>query len=143
MPPPRPTPTGQERLVGADDLLVSKTDPRGVITYANSAFIAISGYREGDLVGANHNLVRHPGMPKAAFRSLWDTVAAGQEWRGIVKNLAKDGCHYWVAAMVTPSWQGGRIVGYMSVRRRPTREQIEEAVPLYRQWCAEEGRTWL
>lgn len=143
MPPPRPTPSGQERLVGPNDLLVSKTDPRGVITYANSAFIAISGYRESELVGVNHNLVRHPGMPKAAFRSLWDTVAAGQEWRGIVKNLAKDGSHYWVAAMVTPSRQGGQIVGYMSVRRQPTRQQIDEAVTLYRQWCSEEGRTWL
>ncbi len=111
--------------------LVSKTNTRGIITYANTTFVSISGYTESELLNQPHRMVRHPDMPRAAFQDLWDTVQGGREWHGIVKNLRKDGGYYWVDATVTPSFNQGKIVGYMSVRRKPTREQIEKAVSLY------------
>ncbi|MGY3941539.1 methyl-accepting chemotaxis protein [Aeromonas tecta] len=103
----------------ADVQLVSTTDLRGVITYANPAFCQIAGYRVDELVGQNHNLVRHPDMPKAAFADLWDRLKEGNPWRGIVKNRCKDGRHYWVDAYVTPIYEHGKISGYQSVRCKP------------------------
>ncbi|MGY3884510.1 methyl-accepting chemotaxis protein [Aeromonas aquatica] len=103
----------------ADVQLVSTTDLRGVITYANPAFCRIAGYQADELVGQNHNLVRHPDMPKAAFADLWDRLKEGKPWRGIVKNRCKDGRHYWVDAYVTPIYEQGKISGYQSVRCKP------------------------
>jgi len=134
----RPTPTDVEHHFDDHTFLVSKTDTRGIITYANSTFIELAAYSEAELLGANHNIVRHPDMPMAAFKDLWDTVQAGKEWRGIVKNLRSDGGHYWVDAMVTPSYLAGKLIGYMSVRRKPTRGQIADATALYRRMIAEE-----
>ncbi len=133
-------PTQEEHTFPDDTFLVSKTNPRGIITYANTTFVAISGYSEGELLNQPHSLVRHPDMPKAAFQDLWDTVQAGKEWHGIVKNLRKDGGFYWVDATVTPSLLNGKIVGYMSVRRKPSRNQIDEATKLYRSMRADEGQ---
>ncbi|WP_148716199.1 methyl-accepting chemotaxis protein [Chitinolyticbacter meiyuanensis] len=111
--------------------LVSKTDLKGRITYANPAFVEISGYTRDELIGSPHNLVRHPDMPAAAFADLWRTVQSGQPWRGIVKNRCKNGDRYWVEAFVTPLLEEGRHIGYMSVRNTPTREQIAAAQGLY------------
>jgi aerotaxis receptor len=111
--------------------IVSRTDLKGVITYANSTFIDISGFTEHEVVGQSHNLVRHPDMPPAAFRSLWDTVKEGRPWRGIVKNRCKNGDHYWVEALVVPVRKNDQIQGYMSVRTEPTREQVRAAEALY------------
>lgn len=112
-------------------ILVSKTDTKGSITYCNRAFIEISGFSESELIGKNHNLVRHPDMPPAAFQDLWDTVQQGRPWSGIVKNRAKNGDHYWVKANVSPIYEGGRITEYISVRTLPTREEISSAEALY------------
>ncbi|MBC2605557.1 PAS domain-containing protein [Pelagicoccus albus] len=131
-------PTDIEHTFSDDTFLVSKTDPRGIITYANTTFIHMCGYSEMELLKQPHNIVRHPDMPKAAFKDLWDTVETGKEWHGIVKNLRKDGGFYWVDATVTPTMVDGKIVGYMSVRRKPTRKQIDDAAALYRTMIAEE-----
>ncbi len=111
--------------------LVSKTDLKGIITYANDTFIELAEFSREELIGKNHNIIRHPDMPAAAFQNLWDTVKAGHPWRGIVKNRAKGGDHYWVAAMIVPIRQEGRTTGYLSVRSEPSRESIKEAEALY------------
>lgn len=115
------------------EYLVSKTDFRGVITQANEAFINISGYTREELIGQNHNLVRHPDMPEQAFEDLWRTVKDGQPWNGIVKNRTKSGGYYWVDAFVVPVRKSGETVGYMSVRSEPTRDQVRQAEQLYRE----------
>ena len=114
-------------------VLVSKTDTKGITTYANDAFVAISGYSREELVGTSHNIVRHPDMPPSAFKWLWDTLKEERPWRGIVKNRCKNGDHYWVRATVAPIVEGGKITGYVSVRKAPTRNQIAEAEALYRE----------
>ena len=113
--------------------LVSKTDLKGAITYANDEFVEISGFSREELIGKNHNLVRHPDMPPQAFADLWQTVQSGQPWRGFVKNRAKDGAFYWVDAFVVPLYQGDSPIGYMSVRSEPSRADIAAADALYRQ----------
>lgn len=117
-------------------LLVSKTDLKGITTYANQAFIDISGFSEQELVGKNHNMVRHPDMPSAAFKDLWNTLKQEKPWTGIVKNRCKNGDFYWVRANVTPIWQEGVVTEYMSVRSMPTRDEIAEATALYAQMRA-------
>lgn len=112
--------------------IVSSTDLKGAITYANQSFIDISGFERDELIGKSHNLVRHPDMPPEAFADLWDTVKQDQPWRGIVKNRCKNGDFYWVEAYVTPIKENGRTVGYMSVRSAPAAEQIASAEKLYR-----------
>ena len=112
--------------------IVSMTDPKGIITYVNRDFLDISGFTEEELIGQSHNIVRHPDMPPAAFQDLWDTVKGGKPWSGIVKNRCKNGDHYWVEAFVTPLYEGDRLVGYQSVRTRPTRDQVSTAEGLYR-----------
>ncbi|WP_425628161.1 methyl-accepting chemotaxis protein [Vibrio neptunius] len=111
--------------------LVSTTDLRGVITYANDVFCRVSGFSRAELIGKNHNLVRHPHMPKAAFFDLWDHLKKGQPWRGAVKNRCKDGRHYWVDAFVTPIYQNGKITGYQSVRRQLDKKYKNAAEKLY------------
>ena len=112
--------------------LVSKTDLKGIITYVNQDFIEISGFTEAELIGKNHNVVRHPDMPPAAFDDLWTTIQEGKPWVNMVKNRCKNGDYYWVQANVTPLLEGGRVTGYMSVRSVPSRQQIEKADELYR-----------
>jgi aerotaxis receptor len=119
-------------------LIVSSTDLAGIITHANDAFVEMSGYAREELIGAPHHILRHPDMPKIAFKGLWDTIAAGQKWHGYVKNLRKDGAYYWVYATAVPNIRKGVIVGYTSVRRKPSRTRIAELVPVYRQWLEEE-----
>ena len=123
--------TNREVTFSEDTLLVSKTDASGKITFVNYAFLEISGYSYEELTGSPHNLVRHPDMPKEAFEDLWTTIKSGHPWEGIVKNRCKNGDHYWVSANVTPIYEGGQITGYASVRTKPTREQVENAIKLY------------
>lgn len=132
--------TQQEVAYPQGQLIVSRTDLQGVITHANEAFVLMSGYTREELLGAPHCILRHPEMPKAAFRSLWSDAVAQRKWHGYVKNLRKDGSHYWVYATVVPNVRNGQVVGYTSVRRQPSRRRIEEVLPLYRQWLAEEGQ---
>lgn len=112
-------------------LIVSTTSPEGVITHVNRSFVEMSGYTEDELIGAPHSILRHPDMPSAAFKDLWDTVKRGEKWQGYVKNLRKDGAYYWVKATVIPNVRNGQVVGYTSVRRKPSRSKIEECIKLY------------
>ncbi|GAB3259721.1 methyl-accepting chemotaxis protein [Chitinimonas naiadis] len=124
--------TTVERFVKANEPIVTRTDLKGVITYANPAFIEISGFAADELIGKSHNVVRHPDMPVEAFADLWQTVQTGQPWRGLVKNRCKNGDFYWVEAYVTPVRDRGRVVGYMSVRNAPNRQEVATADQLYR-----------
>ncbi|MFG5409292.1 methyl-accepting chemotaxis protein, partial [Piscinibacter sakaiensis] len=119
--------------------LVSTTDTHGRITYANAAFIAVSGYAREELIGQPHNLIRHPDMPPEAFRDLWATIAAGRPWLGLVKNRRKDGRHYWVLANVTPLVEQGRVTGYLSVRVEPGRAAVEAAAQADRMAAGDMG----
>ncbi|WP_429218320.1 methyl-accepting chemotaxis protein [Aeromonas veronii] len=123
----------------ADDIqLVSTTDLKGDITYANPAFCQVAGYRLEEMLGQHHNLVRHPDMPKAAFADLWAHLQAGKPWRGMVKNRCKDGRYYWVDAYVTPIYEDGKMVGYQSVRCRPAAEHKARASQMYKTLKARE-----
>lgn len=125
-------PVTQRNIDYPEDItFVTVTDLKGIITYANHDFIKISGFTKQELIGANHNIVRHPDMPVVAFKDLWDTIKAGKPWNQLVKNRAKNGDHYWVRAYVTPVFDGERIVGYQSVRSKPTAGEIKAAEQLY------------
>jgi aerotaxis receptor len=119
-------------------LIVSRTDLQGIITHANDAFVEMSGYSRDELIGAPHHILRHPDMPKLAFKGLWDDVETGKKWHGYVKNLRKDGAYYWVYATAVPNIRNGAIVGYTSVRRKPSRTRVNELIPVYRQWLEQE-----
>jgi len=138
----RPTATGIEATFNASQILVSKTDPRGVIRYANSAFVQISGYSEAELIGKPHAILRHPDMPACVFKLLWDTLQAKKELFAYVVNLCKDGRHYWVLAHITPdlSPTSGEIVGYHSSRRAPVPAAVTQIRALYAQLRQEESR---
>ncbi|MAR91474.1 MAG: chemotaxis protein [Pseudomonadales bacterium] len=125
--------TQHEVKLAPGQTIVSKTTPKGVITYINRDFVEISGYSEAELIGQAHNLIRHPDMPQAAFQDLWETVQAGKPWRGIVKNRCKNGDHYWVEANVIPIWANGEIVEFMSVRHGASDAQVRDAEALYAQ----------
>ncbi|EMQ2877541.1 methyl-accepting chemotaxis protein [Vibrio navarrensis] len=120
---------------GLDDL-VSVTDLQGKIRFVNDDFVQISGFTREELIGSDHNLVRHSDMPPAAFKDLWHTVKRGENWRGIVKNRCKNGDHYWVEAFVSPILKNGNIVGFQSVRSEPSREQVSQAESLYQRMRA-------
>ncbi len=124
--------TDHEIVMEDGQTIVSKTDLKGSITYVNRYFKDISGFTEKELIGKNHNIVRHPDMPPAAFEDLWNHMKSGRPWTGMVKNRCKNGDYYWVEAHVTPIRQNGSIVEYMSVRSKPSREQITAAEALYR-----------
>jgi PAS domain S-box-containing protein len=119
-------------------LIVSTTDTRGVITHCNESFVEMSGYSREQLIGAEHSILRHPDMPAIAFKGLWDDIQAGKIWHGYVKNLRRDGAYYWVYATVIPNVREGQVVGYTSVRRKPSRSKVEAAATLYVQLLAEE-----
>lgn len=112
-------------------LIVSRTTPEGIITHVNQSFVEMSGYAEEELIGAPHSILRHPDMPPIAFKGLWDTLARGEKWQGFVKNLRKDGGFYWVKATVIPNIRHGQLMGYTSVRRKPSRTKVEECMKLY------------
>lgn len=122
-----------EHVLKSDDFLVSLTDVKGKILFANDDFCKTAGYEINELIGKPHSIVRHPDMPKAAFKSLWDTVERGEVWTGYVKNKMKSGNFYWVFATVYPMKDphSGALT-YMSCRRKPSRDEIEEAEALYK-----------
>lgn len=120
------TVTGQPIEFPADVIIVSRTDPHGVITHANQALIDISGYSLSELLGAQHYLLRHPEMPASVYEHMWSTLSSGKRWHGYLKNLCKNGDHYWVKATIMPNIRHGKLIGYTSVRRRPSRSKIIE-----------------
>jgi len=133
------TPTSRERVMREEDFIVSKTDEKGRISYCNRIFMEFAGYEESELLGSQHNIVRHPDMPRAVFRFMWETLQSGQEFFGYVKNMASDGSFYWVFANVTPTRNArGDIVGYFSVRRKPRPDAIALVAPLYAEMLARE-----
>ena len=123
---------GQEVILNKNTMIVSETDQRGNIIYANSDFCQIAGYTKEELIGEPHNKVRHPDMPKAAFKDLWNTVKQGEVWQGFVKNKTKSGGFYWVKATVYPYKNKAGQQCYMSVRRKPSREDVEKYTKLYK-----------
>jgi PAS domain S-box-containing protein len=135
------TPTSVERQMREDDFISSKTDLKGRITYGNRIFIEFSGYTEKELLGAQHNIIRHPDMPRAVFKLLWDNIQAKQECNAYVKNMSKDGGFYWVFANVTPNYdREGNIIGYFSVRRKPKASAIKTVTDVYRAMLDAERR---
>jgi PAS domain S-box-containing protein len=136
------TPTGREVMFGVEETLVSKTDLTGKITYANDVFFRVAGYSEAEVIGQPHSFIRHPDMPRAVFKLLWETIQSGREIFAYVVNLAANGDHYWVFAHVTPSFdENNNIVGYHSNRRYADRLQIEKIQALYgRLLAAERGQ---
>lgn len=129
-----PTLTGKERFFSEDEIIVSKTDLKGRVTYANEVFLRVAGFSEREILGQPHSIIRHPDMPRSVFKLLWDTIEGGREIFAYVINRAKNGDHYWVYAHVTPSWdQSGNLIGYHSNRRVPERRIVEEEIiPLYK-----------
>jgi PAS domain S-box-containing protein len=126
------TPTDDEVTFRDDEIIVSKTDLKGHITYVNRVFIDIAGYTEAELLGKPHSIIRHPDMPRTVFRYLWDTIAAGDEIFAYVKNMTRSGAYYWVFAHVTPTFgPDGKIVGHHSNRRTPDRDALEKIMPIY------------
>jgi len=134
--------SGNERFFKEDEIIVSKTDLKGKITYGNHLFFSLAGYTEAQVIGQPHNMIRHPEMPRCVFKLLWDTLQAGKEIFAYVVNRSGNGDHYWVFAHVTPSKDAsGNIVGYHSNRRVPNREVLESTIiPLYKQLLAEEQK---
>jgi len=123
--------TSTEVMFDESEFLVSKTDSKGIITYVNQSFIEISGFSEAELVGQNHNIVRHPDMPVEAYADMWLNLKAGKPWTGLVKNRTKSGDYYWVIANTSPISSNGHIAGYISARRKPSRQQVEAATAAY------------
>jgi PAS domain S-box-containing protein len=124
----------QELQFEKNKFLVSKTDTKGNITYGNELFLKLAGYSEAELLGTPHNIIRHPEMPKIVFKLLWETIQLGNEVNAYVINKSKNGDFYWVFANVTPSYDNnGNIIGYHSVRRKPSQKAIDIVKPLYKQ----------
>ncbi|MGD0959186.1 MAG: PAS domain-containing protein [Methylomonas sp.] len=139
-------PTAREIVLRENDFIVSKTDTKGKLTYCNPIFSEVSGYSELELLGKPHNIVRHPDMPRSVFKLLWETVTAGEEFFGYVKNICKDGSYYWVFATVTPSYSVNndtkqpQLIGFFSVRRKPDKSKVEFIQDLYRDMLAAENK---
>ncbi len=134
-------PTRHEVFLGPEEVIVSKTDLTGRITYANRVFMRLADFSEDELLGKQHNIVRHPDMPRGAFKLLWDTLRQNREFFGFVKNMTANGDFYWVFANVTPDINSrGECVGYFSVRRRPSTQAISVIQPVYEEMLAVESR---
>ena len=131
------TPTQHERKLDENDFIVSKTDTSGRITYANRIFMDICGLPESDLLNIQHNIIRHPDMPRGVFRFMWDTLKSGEEFFGFAKNLCADGGFYWVFANITPDYdKDGHLKGYYSVRRKPPESALNILIPVYKEMLA-------
>ncbi|HLK06141.1 MAG TPA: PAS domain-containing protein [Candidatus Acidoferrum sp.] len=138
---PTVTPTQIERFFPEDEIIVSKTDLKGRITYANQTFLKIAGFTEAEVLGQPHSIIRHPDMPRCVFKLLWDTLHSRQEIFAYVKNMSRNGDHYWVFAHVTPTFdERDQVVGYHSSRRVPDRSQVELFTGLYQQLLDEERK---
>ena len=127
-------PIQKERVMRDNDFIVSKTDLKGRITYANKIFIEFSGYSQDQLLNAQHNIIRHPDMPRSVFHLLWTTIQAGREFNGYVKNMSQDGSFYWVFANVTPSYDiHNKMIGFYSVRRKASQQAVSAVEPVYKE----------
>jgi PAS domain S-box-containing protein len=136
------TPTANRRNLGAENFIVSKTDTSGRITYANRIFMDICGFSEQDLLNVQHNIIRHPDMPRGVFRFMWNTLKAGDEFLGFAKNLCSDGSYYWVFANITPDYdKDGKLQGYYSVRRQPPQSALDILIPVYKEMLSIEKRS--
>lgn len=136
------TPNNNRQDLGANDFIVSKTDTTGRITYANRIFMKISGLPESELLGVQHNIIRHPDMPRGVFRLLWDTLKTGNEFFGFVKNICADGGYYWVFANITSDLdKHGKLQGFYSVRRKPPQSALDVLIPIYKEMLAIEKRS--
>lgn len=128
----RAVPVDREVFFDEREIIVSKTDTKGVITYANEVFIRVCGYDESELIGQPHNVIRHPDFPRGAFLLMWNIISEGREFFAYVKNIRKDGAYYWVLAHVTPSFdRSGRLTGYHSSRRLPEPAAVAEIDAVY------------
>jgi len=138
---PHINPTNAETKMADNDFIVSKTDEKGIITYCNEIFMTMAGYEEKELIGKNHNIIRHPDVPQVAFKLAWDLISSGKEFFGFVKNLKKDGGYYWVFANITADYdEKGNVLGYTSVRRKPLQSAIDTITPIYKQMIELEKR---
>jgi len=125
------TPINEEFVV-EDNAIISQTDLNGVIVYANRKFCEISGYTADELVGQSHNIIRHPGMPSAAFKKMWNTLSSGHTWNGLIKNIRKDGLYYWVDTEILPIRdENNKVTGYIAVRKKASRKDINETEVIY------------
>ncbi|NPA87915.1 PAS domain-containing protein [Caminibacter pacificus] len=140
---PKVTPIWKEATFQSEGLdaraLITRTDLKGIITFASLAYRKMTKFDKNELIGSPHSIVRHPFMPEAAFKDMWDTIERGEHWSGMVMNLRKDGKHYWVDVHVDPIDENGNVVndpskiaGYVAVRREPTRKEVQEAYKLYK-----------
>ena len=133
--------TGREVRFAEDEIIVSKTDTRGIMTYVNDVFLSVSGYAEEEMVGKPHSAIRHPHMPRCVFKLLWETIKSGNEIFAYVVNRCKNGDHYWVLAHVTPTLnENGEFNGYHSNRRAPNAQALAVIKPIYEKLLAEEER---
>ena len=135
----RSTTNSREKSVPENAFIVTKTDSKGRIAYANRLFLELSGYQEGEILGKSHNVIRHPEMPRGIFKLLWDSIKSGQEFNGYIKNLCKDGGFYWVFANITPSLKNGELLGYYSVRRKARDAALPQIQNLYQDMLAAEA----
>ncbi|SEB43494.1 PAS domain S-box-containing protein [Tenacibaculum sp. MAR_2009_124] len=139
-----PKPVDREIILDKDDVLISITDKRGVIEYCNEAFVESSGYEEFELVGAGHNIVRHPDMPRVIFKMMWDRIQSKKNIIAVVKNLAKTGRYYWVITdFVVKEDSKGNITGYKGIRKPASRKAIDEMIPFYKKLVEIEKETGL
>lgn len=134
------TPSGVERTLPHESIIVSKTDTKGRITYVNDVFVDISRYTNRELIGQPHSIIRHPHMPRGIFALAWERLLSGQEIFAFVNNLASDGANYWVLAHMTPTRENGQITGYHSNRRSPPKAAVTQMDSLYRSLLAEEAK---
>lgn len=135
------TPTGVEITFAEDELIVSKTNTKGIITYGNDVFLRLAGYTKHEIFGKPHNIIRHPEMPKCIFKLLWDTLKTGNEVFAYVNNMSKNGDHYWVLAHMTPTFNASKeITGYHSSRRVPKKESLDVIKNIYKKLLEEEKK---
>ena len=142
-----PKPTSLNEEVTFEDArvinrpIISRTDLKGIITFVNSAFCKLAGYDKKELIGKPHNIIRHPDMPKAAFKDLWETIERNEDWRGFVKNLRKDGKYYWVEAAIQPVFdEDGNKIGYISARKPVSKQDKERYEQLYKEMREKEQK---
>lgn len=134
-------PTSEELVMRAGEFIVSKTDLKGQITYGNRTFMEFAGHPERDLIGAPHNIIRHPDMPRGVFHLLWRTIKSGDEMFAYVKNMSATGAYYWAFANISPVVDGqDSVIGYCSVRRKPSSSAIQTLIPLYREMSSIEQK---
>ncbi len=126
------TPINEEYIYNGN-VIISQTDLKGIITYANRSFCEVSGYKANELVGQPHNIIRHSDMPKAAFAKMWNNIENGQTWNGLVKNLRKDGLYYWVDTEILPIVDNEKnVIGYIAARKPASRKDIQENEEIYK-----------